>query len=428
MRGQLSRPPRRRSRPSSATPGRHRTPAPTFVRATSFTTGTGTYTVSSVGIYLANVPGGGITPVVQVYGDTSGNPGTLVATMTNPGTFDDDAVNTFTAPANTMLSASTTYWLVTTNSAATTGVGFQVRTIANTNLDSGTAAGWSIGNARFKSDIANTSWSTSSSRHRFAIRGTAGTTTNNPPTVANTIPDQSATAGTAFTYAFPDTTFSDEDSDMLTYMATKSDGTALPTWLSFTASTRTFSGTPQAADVGPVSVKVTASDGNGGSVSDEFDITVSAASNTLATGAPTITGTPQVGQTLTAVTTAIMDANGLTTVSYTYQWIRVDGGTETNISLATASTYTLVPADQGKTIKVKVSFTDDANNPETLTSAATATVTAAGTAAPGQVMGVGVAPGNAHLVVVRPLDDHDLDRGGGVRTAGLSVNRVDRLT
>ena len=215
---------------------------------------------------------------------------------------------------------------------------------------------------------------------------------------------------------------------MLTYMATKSDGTALPTWLSFTASTRTFSGTPQAADVGPVSVKVTASDGNGGSVSDEFDITVSAASNTLATGAPTITGTPQVGQTLTAVTTAIMDANGLTTVSYTYQWIRVDGGTETNISLATASTYTLVPADQGKTIKVKVSFTDDANNPETLTSAATATVTAAGTAAPGQVMGVGVAPGNAHLVVVRPLDDHDLDRGGGVRTAGLSVNRVDRLT
>ena len=163
--------------------------------------------MSSVGIYLANVPGGGITPVVQVYGDTSGNPGTLVATMTNPGTFDDDAANTFTAPANTMLSASTTYWLVTTNSAATTGVGFQVRTIANTNLDSGTAAGWSIGNARFKSDIANTSWSTSSSRHRFAIRGTAGTTTNNPPTVANTIPDQSATAGTAFTYAFPDTTW-----------------------------------------------------------------------------------------------------------------------------------------------------------------------------------------------------------------------------
>ena len=99
--------------------------------------------------------------------------------------------------------------------------------------------------------------------------------------------------------------------------------------------------------------------------------------NNAATGAPTITGTPQVGQTLTAVTTAIMDDDGLTGVSYTYQWIRVDGGTETNIAGAMASTYTLVADDQGKTIKVKVSFTDDANNPETLTSAATAVVAAA---------------------------------------------------
>ena len=104
---------------------------------------------------------------------------------------------------------------------------------------------------------------------------------------------------------------------------------------------------------------------------------VSAAANTPATGAPTITGRAQVGQTLPAGTRAIMDADGLTTPSYTYQWIRVDGGTETNISGATASTYTLVAADQGTTIKVRVSFTDDASNAETLTSAATAVVLAA---------------------------------------------------
>ena len=104
--------------------------------------------------------------------------------------------------------------------------------------------------------------------------------------------------------------------------------------------------------------------------------TVSASTNTPATGAPTITGTAQVGQTLTAGITAIMDAEGLTSVSYTYQWIRVDGGTETNISGATASTYTLVAADLGTTIKVRVSFTDDASNAETLTSAATAAVSA----------------------------------------------------
>ena len=199
---------------------------------------------------------------------------------------------------------------------------------------------------------------------------------NSAPTVANDIPDQTVTAGMMLTYNFPANTFSDTDGDTLTYTATKADGTALPSWLSFTGDTRTFAGTPEAGDVGTVTVKVTASDGNGGSVSDEFDILVSSAANNAATGAPTITGAAQVGQTLTAVTTAVMDADGLTSVSYAYQWIRVNG-TDADISGATSSTYTLVAADQGKTITVKVSFTDDASNPETLTSAATAAVTAA---------------------------------------------------
>ena len=91
----------------------------------------------------------------------------------------------------------------------------------------------------------------------------------------NTIPDQTAPAGTAFSYQFPADTFSDADSDVLTYTATKSDDTALPSWLAFDANTRTFSGTPQAANIGTVSVKVTANDGNGGTVSDTFNIVVS---------------------------------------------------------------------------------------------------------------------------------------------------------
>ena len=107
------------------------------------------------------------------------------------------------------------------------------------------------------------------------------------------------------------------------------------------------------------------------------------AANTAPTGAPTITGTPTVGETLTAVTTAIMDGDGLTTPGYTYQWIRVaTDTTETDIATATASTYTLVTDDLGTTIKVKVSFTDDASNAETLTSAATTAVAAAPNTAP----------------------------------------------
>ena len=255
---------------------------------------------------------------------------------------------------------------------------------ASTSEDATPAAGWLIGDI-FEARAASSTGGFTlepSTNLQIRVNGTLGstTTTNNPPTVANAILDQTATAGTALNFAFPTNTFADTDAgDTLTYTATQSDDSALPAWLSFDAATRTFSGTPQAADVETVSVKVTASDGNGGSVSDTFDIVVSAAANNAAMGAPTITGTAQVGETLTAVTTGITDADGLTSVTYTYQWIRANG-TEADIASANSSTYILIAADLGKTIKVKVSFTDDASNDETLTSAATATVVAAPTA------------------------------------------------
>ena len=92
--------------------------------------------------------------------------------------------------------------------------------------------------------------------------------------------------------------------------------------------------------------------------------------NTTATGEPTISGTPQVGERLTAGTADIGDADGLENVSYNYQWLADDA----NIQHATGSTHTLTDDEEGKTIKVKVSFTDDAGNAETLTSQATTTV------------------------------------------------------
>ena len=103
---------------------------------------------------------------------------------------------------------------------------------------------------------------------------------------------------------------------------------------------------------------------------------VAAKPNSTATGAPTISGTPQVGETLTADTSGIADEDGLGDVSYSYQWIRSDNGADADIGGQTASTYTLSDEDEGKAIKVKVSFTDDADNQETLTSAPTAAVAA----------------------------------------------------
>ena len=96
--------------------------------------------------------------------------------------------------------------------------------------------------------------------------------------------------------------------------------------------------------------------------------------NTPATSVPTISGTAQVGETLTADTSGIADADGLSNVSYAYQWIRTDGGTDTNIAGATDSAYTLTGNDQGKTIKLKVTFNDDKGNSETLAIVAAADV------------------------------------------------------
>ena len=87
-----------------------------------------------------------------------------------------------------------------------------------------------------------------------------------------------------------------------------------------------------------------------------------AQTNNLASGAPTITGLPRVGVELTADTSAIMDADGITPSTFAYQWVRVDGMTDTNIG-ADSSTYTLMPADSDKQVRVDVTFTDDLSNP-----------------------------------------------------------------
>ncbi len=94
-------------------------------------------------------------------------------------------------------------------------------------------------------------------------------------------------------------------------------------------------------------------------------------SNATASGQPTIKGTVEVGETLTADTSDIADANGLSNATYAYQWVRSSGGTDTDTSGATGATYTLADEDAGNAVKVRVSFTDDDGYTETLTSNAT---------------------------------------------------------
>ena len=138
-----------------------------------------------------------------------------------------------------------------------------------------------------------------------------------------------------------------------------------------TANTYTLADSDEGKTV-TVQVSFTDDAGNAEAVTSGATDTVASKPNNPATGAPAITGTAQVGETLTADTSGIADENGLENVSFSYQWLADDA----EIAGATGLTYTLTDADEGKAVKVRVSFTDDADNDETLTSGATAAVAA----------------------------------------------------
>ncbi len=82
--------------------------------------------------------------------------------------------------------------------------------------------------------------------------------------------------------------------------------------------------------------------------------------NAAPTGHPVINGTAEVGNTLTADTSGIADANGLDRVKFQHQWVWLDGSTDRDIAGATNSEYTLTAADSGRWVKVRVSYTDRA--------------------------------------------------------------------
>ena len=132
----------------------------------------------------------------------------------------------------------------------------------------------------------------------------------------------------------------------------------------------------------------TTDDGGAGDGSPNTGNTGGGSANTPATGAPTIDGTPRVGETLTASTSGISDEDGMTNAAFSYRWTA--GGSD--IGGATGSTYTLTASEQGKTIQVRVTFTDDADNEETLTSEATETVAAKPNNAPTGLPGISGTP------------------------------------
>ena len=117
-------------------------------------------------------------------------------------------------------------------------------------------------------------------------------------------------------------------------------------------------------------------------------------------GVITVSGTNKQNETLTA---SIDDSNGISG-TVTYQWIRVDGGSETNIVNSNNANYILQRDDSGNTIKVNAQYTDNSGFNENITSAETpiiyradnvvGTVTVSGLTSVGQTLTTSVSDSN----------------------------------
>ena len=111
------------------------------------------------------------------------------------------------------------------------------------------------------------------------------TPVNDAPVVGTPIADQLVAEDTTWSFQVPAGAFADVDNASLTYTASLASGSALPSWLTFNAATRTFTGKPPQDFNGSLELKVTASDGSL-STSDTIKLTVNPVNNSPVVAAP----------------------------------------------------------------------------------------------------------------------------------------------
>ena len=336
------------------------------------------YTLSSVSFIFEDWSSDN-SIAVAIYSDSNGIPDSEVYALNS--TTVSDGLPTFTARANSVLAAQTNYFVYI---RAPVGriVGSGTLSPAE---DSESAADWSIGNVSRRTTDNGANWGIPSAVIvRMRISGTVRAANTAPTALNSTV---TTNEDTAYTFGVGDFNFSDTDAgDGLASVEITSLPASGKGSLMLNGSAVTADQVVSRADIDADELVYTPpANANGDDyasfgfkVSDGTDESASAytmtidvtAVNDAATGEPAISGTARVGSELTAAKGTIADVEGLTSVSYSYQWIRVDGTEETDITGATSSTYTLVAADQGKKVKVRLGFTDDGGTGEARTSAA----------------------------------------------------------
>src|SRR6185369_8001770 len=177
------------------------------------------------------------------------------------------------------------------------------------------------------------------------------------------------------------------------------------------------------ADVGStIRVAVTGSNGAGSSTASSAATSAVAAAPPSNTSVPSVSGTPQDGQTLSA---GAGSWSGTPPIGFAYQWRRCDsgGGSCADINGAGGQSYALTSADVGSTIRVAVTGSNGAGS-STASSAASAVVTGvppantsppsvSGTAQEMQTLSAGAGSWSGTLPIGFAYQWRRCDSGGG---------------
>ena len=134
----------------------------------------------------------------------------------------------------------------------------------------------------------------------------------------------------------------------------------MPGWITFNALTNTLNASPTRTELAGAKIELVANDGNGGTVSEIFELNVSPVNN-AAVGSVELEGKRSINEMITAKAT-ISDNDGLGT--FTYQWF----SNGVKVQNPTSNNYKILGSDLGKNIKVVVKYSDGFGFSETVSS------------------------------------------------------------
>ena len=143
------------------------------LQAQQFRTGDneGGYTLSTIQVRVDDF-GSNSRPKVSIYTTSSGNPGSSLYVLTNPATLNDDAINSFRAPANATLEKDTNYFVVFEALGSGSNLRYDLEVTTSNSEDSGKASGWNITNSSRQRSTTATTWDNLAGKLKIAVRGT----------------------------------------------------------------------------------------------------------------------------------------------------------------------------------------------------------------------------------------------------------------